>query len=174
MSESVYFGDARAGQPDEGVGRRLAKRSGAGEMLLRRWGGCWIDLIVLGLIIFVPTLLTGGKGAGIVIGFLAALVYFPVMETKWGRTVGKMATGTIIVDREGRIPNVWQVLIRTAFRLFEVNPFLLGAIPAGIAVLTTAAHQRIGDLAAGTYVVMLEDLRRVASQRPNVEASIFD
>jgi uncharacterized RDD family membrane protein YckC len=38
-------------------------------------------------------------------------------------------------------------------RLVEVNPLLLGALPAGISILATERKQRIGDLQAGTVVV---------------------
>jgi uncharacterized RDD family membrane protein YckC len=38
-------------------------------------------------------------------------------------------------------------------RIIEVNPLLLGGIPAGIVVISTSRKQRIGDLLAGTIVV---------------------
>jgi uncharacterized RDD family membrane protein YckC len=49
-------------------------------------------------------------------------------------------------------------VIRTLLRVIEVNPLLLGAIPAGITVMSTERKQRIGDIVAKTVVVS----RRVA------------
>jgi uncharacterized RDD family membrane protein YckC len=134
-----------------------------GGSLLRRWLGCWIDLVML----CVPPFLVGvigamagtepGPGAWSgVVGILWIIyipAYFLVMETLWGRTVGKFVAGTIVLTSEGELPGFWRVLIRTVFRLIEVNPILLGGVPAGIAVLATPNKQRLGDLAAGTYVI---------------------
>jgi uncharacterized RDD family membrane protein YckC len=45
-------------------------------------------------------------------------------------------------------------------RLIEVNPFLVGGLPAGLVLLLTRRRQRLGDLLAGTYVVRLRDLKQ--------------
>ena len=50
-------------------------------------------------------------------------------------------------------PCSWkQAGIRTIARLIEVNPLLLGGLPAGIVILMTEKRQRIGDILAGTVV----------------------
>lgn len=173
MSEDVYR-SASAQDASGGVGVELARRTSAGKILLRRWGGSWIDLLVVATIFFVPGMLTRGHGVAVYTGLIAALAYFPVMEAKWGRTLGKMATGTIVVDCDGGRPGVWQVVIRTLFRLFEVNPLVMGGLPAGITLLCTATRQRLGDMAAGTYVVLFEDVRRLQLREAGVNASAFD
>jgi uncharacterized RDD family membrane protein YckC len=38
-------------------------------------------------------------------------------------------------------------------RILEVNPLLIGALPASIAILSSKRRQRIGDMLAGTVVV---------------------
>jgi uncharacterized RDD family membrane protein YckC len=38
-------------------------------------------------------------------------------------------------------------------RVIEVNPVLLGALPAGIAIISSDLKQRMGDSLAGTLVV---------------------
>jgi uncharacterized RDD family membrane protein YckC len=40
----------------------------------------------------------------------------------------------------------------------EANPILFGGIPAGIAIISSAKKQRIGDLLAGTVVVSGREL----------------
>jgi hypothetical protein len=44
-------------------------------------------------------------------------------------------------------------MLRTLLRVIEVNPILLGALPAGIMLLVTKRRQRLGDLLAGTVVI---------------------
>ena len=67
------------------------------------------------------------------------------------------------VDRDGHPPGFAKALIRTALRLIEVNPLLIGGFPAGIVMLATKRHQRLGDPRAGTCVARKADL----GARPN-------
>jgi uncharacterized RDD family membrane protein YckC len=68
-----------------------------------------------------------------------------------------------VVDKAGKRPGLGRATVRTLLRLVEVNPFLIGGLPAGLVAANTKAHQRIGDLLAGTYVVPLKELRAAAS-----------
>lgn len=90
------------------------------------------------------------------------VLYFPLTEGLWGRTLGKLFAGTMVVDKAGRVPGLGRALVRTLFRLIEVNPVLLGGVPAGICVLATKRKQRIGDLVAGTYVLSADTLRQMS------------
>ena len=56
--------------------------------------------------------------------------------------------------------------MRTLLRLFEVNPLLLGGIPAAIAVLCSKNRQRLGDMLAGTYVIRTKDLAKARLAAP--------
>jgi uncharacterized RDD family membrane protein YckC len=143
----------------------IARGYDRAELLLRRWGGTVIDLVLLVVVVFLPLAFTAVKGLEFLafIGFLGVLAYYPLTEGVWGRTLGKLATGTIVVDKDGRRASFPQVLIRTALRLVEVNPFFLGGLPAGVAVLATEHKQRLGDLAAQTYVLPLKALTAAAA-----------
>jgi uncharacterized RDD family membrane protein YckC len=151
-----------------GVGERVARATSGGGLLFRRWFGVWVDFIALAVLLFAPAFLVNWSGTAApplvailgLTGFSLLLLYFPVTEGLWGRSLGKLVSGTIVVDAEGRPPGIGKAALRTLARLVEVNPFLLGGIPAGIVSLNTKAHQRIGDLWAGTYVVPLGELRR--------------
>lgn len=83
----------------------------------------------------------------------AYLAYFFLFEIAISRTPGKLLTGLKIIDFEGKRCNVRQTIIRTLFRLLEVNPFLLGFLPAAIRILFSRNKQRFGDWVAGTIVV---------------------
>ena len=84
---------------------------------------------------------------------IAYLGYYFVFEALLSRTIGKFLTGLIIVRRDGSRISVREVTIRTLFRILEVNPVLLGAIPAALSIIFSKDHQRIGDRVAGTIVV---------------------
>ena len=168
-----YFGNAT---PRTVVG--MAERLDAGGILLRRWAGCWIDFIVLAALFFLPAVALApaeatASGAGLLL-FILPLAYFPVTETIWGRSLGKLVTGLIVVDKTGARPAFWRVLIRTLLRLVEVNPFLIGGIPAGICVIATKRKQRLGDLAAGTYVIPIKDLAAILNAPAADTAALFD
>ena len=81
-----------------------------------------------------------------------------LFEGLTGTTPGKFLFGLWVRRVDRRRCSWGQVGVRTATRLLEVNPFLFGALPAGISVLTSGRHQRIGDKWAGTVVVSGDDL----------------
>lgn len=85
--------------------------------------------------------------------FLAYLSYFIVLEALWSRTLGKYFQGLIVRKIDGSRGDWKASLIRGSLRILEVNPLLLGGLPAGIAILSSDRKQRIGDMLAGTVVV---------------------
>lgn len=79
-------------------------------------------------------------------------LYHPVLEIAMhGRTPGKRIAGVRLVTRSGDIPSAGALLVRNIFRLIDSLPaaYLVGLT----AVIFTAQHVRIGDLAAGTLLV---------------------
>ncbi len=88
----------------------------------------------------------------------AVLIYFlyhPVLEVMMhGRTPGKRMAGTRLVTREGATPGAGALLLRNVFRLIDSLPFfyLVGLV----CCLFTAQRVRIGDLAAGTVLILDE------------------
>ena len=81
------------------------------------------------------------------------LGYYLLSEGLASRTPGKMLTGLVVLQFDGCRCTWRQILIRTGFRFLEVNPILLGALPAAISILRSPHRQRIGDRWAGTIVV---------------------
>jgi uncharacterized RDD family membrane protein YckC len=89
-------------------------------------------------------------------GVLAYLFYHPVLEVAMrGRTPGKRMAGVRLVTREGDIPGVGALVLRNLFRLIDSMPFIY--LVGLITVVLTEQHVRIGDLAAGTLLVVDED-----------------
>lgn len=102
-------------------------------------GGTWAVFLILALLIGIPC-------------------YYVLLEGLTGFTVGKLALQIKAVDAEGRPPGLGKSFIRSLLRFVDTNPLLVGGLPAGISVLVTKRKQRLGDLAANTYVVKLKDL----------------
>ena len=90
------------------------------------------------------------------------LGYYFLFEGFISRTPGKLLTGLVVIQFDGGRCTWRQSLIRTCFRILEVNPAFLGAIPAALSIVFSKHHQRFGDKTAGTIVV---PSRRVRKQR---------
>jgi uncharacterized RDD family membrane protein YckC len=104
----------------------------------------------------------------------AILVYFlyhPVIEIAMrGRTPGKRMAGVRILDRGGGVPGTMALLIRNLFRLIDSMPlvYVLGLSSCFI----TANRVRIGDMAAGTLLVLDDENARAALARLETLASL--
>jgi uncharacterized RDD family membrane protein YckC len=131
-----------------------------GSVLVRRWAGAWVDFIVLALVLVIPDWVLGNDlyQQTLYVWLPLFILYFPLTEGLTGRSLGKVVTGTRVVTADGRHPGLWKAAIRTVLRLVEVNPFVFGGLPAGVAVITSNHRQRLGDMAADTYVVLTRDL----------------
>ena len=92
--------------------------------------------------------------------FAAQWLYFVVFEAATGRTPGKAALGLRVVTTTGRPIGPHAAVIRNLLRTADFLPtgYLLG----GAAMLLSRRFQRLGDLAAGTMVVVPERPRRAA------------
>src|SRR3954454_22217255 len=86
-------------------------------------------------------------------GVGAYLGYFFVSESFWGGSPGKLLLGLRVRKLTGERCSIRQIGIRTLLRLIEVNPLLLGGLPACVFIVCTGRRQRVGDLLAGTVVV---------------------
>jgi uncharacterized RDD family membrane protein YckC len=81
------------------------------------------------------------------------LIYYLLFEAFWSRTPGKFFMGLKVRRLDGGRCNLRDSAVRTLLRIVEANPLLLGGIPAGIAILSSARNQRLGDMLARTLVV---------------------
>jgi uncharacterized RDD family membrane protein YckC len=126
-----------------------------GDTSKARLIAAFIDhLFALGLMLLIVALLPGDSALikGLCF-FLVYLAYYIVLEALWSRTLGKFFQGLVVRKLDGS-PCDWKAaLIRSATRIIEVNPLLLGGLPAGLVIISTKRKQRIGDLLAGTVVI---------------------
>lgn len=88
--------------------------------------------------------------------FLVVFFYGGVFEALWnGQTLGKRILHLRVVTVEGLPIHGWQAMLRHVLRILDLQPIcfgLVGLVAAGL----TARFQRLGDLAAGTMVIIEE------------------
>ena len=97
----------------------------------------------------VATALAGVTAFAILVCWVA---YFVLLEWLWnGQTVGKRRSGLRVIGPDGEPARFTAVLIRNLLRVVD---FLPGFYALGIiSIFISPRSQRLGDLAAGTYVV---------------------
>ncbi len=89
----------------------------------------------------------------IVASLVAAFLLLAVLPGLTGWTLGKLATGIRVINREGRWPGILRATGRWIFLWLIPIDALFVWLVGLITMLTTKANQRVGDLVAGTYVV---------------------
>jgi hypothetical protein len=108
------------------------------------------------------------------LGWIVGIVsYYLLLEGLTGYTLGKFVLRIQVVNETGGVPGFVKSLIRTVLRLVDTNPLLMGGIPAGICVLATKKKQRLGDMAANTYVVRVRDLNSTSRSKTIILAVLF-
>lgn len=83
------------------------------------------------------------------------LAYFSILEGATGRTPGKMLAGLRVARADGSPPDAFRSFVRNLLRLLWITP--VGPIFIALdawALHRTELDQRVGDLAAGTIVVL--------------------
>jgi uncharacterized RDD family membrane protein YckC len=131
--------------------------------LFRRWLAADVDLLLIGTLVFTaislnPLVHDNEPLLPITIGAVLWFSYYFFSESRWGATPGKLLLGLRVVDADGNVPSVGKTTVRTLMRLVEVNPVLMGALPAGLSIFSSKTSQRIGDRLAETYVLRKRDL----------------
>jgi uncharacterized RDD family membrane protein YckC len=122
--------------------------------------------LIIGSWMFTGQLLSFDDGEGtwnrdylLVVWLPVAIIYFgyhPILEIAMrGSTPGKRMAGVRIVTRTGDIPGPGALLLRNVFRLIDSMPFVY--LVGLISVVFTEQHVRIGDLAAGTLLIIERD-----------------
>jgi len=91
------------------------------------------------------------NGANLLFLVLSVLMLV-VLQGLTGWTIGKLVTGIRTVRDDGRPPGLLKALVRWLLWIVDGFPYLLPLV-GFITAVTTVGHRRVGDMAAGTYVV---------------------
>ena len=82
------------------------------------------------------------------------VIYFPVMESIFGQTLGKRILGLRVVTKSGNAISFWQAIKR---RIVDFIDFGFFGLVAYLTIKNTPDHQRLGDLWAKTIVIGGDD-----------------
>ncbi len=132
--------------------------TGAG-VVGRRVAAAILDLIPLGIVgALMADRSTGNGGATfrlsggrLLLYMVIVLAYYVVFESQMGTSPGKKIMGLKVVNEQGQAPDMTAVVVRNILRFIDGLPFLY--LLGFIVVMVTPTKQRIGDLAARTWVV---------------------
>ena len=123
-----------------------------------------VDFLIASVIAFTALAILSWAGAFdqasfFVLGGLTLIVtlvliwaYFILLEWLWnGQTIGKRAYRLRVINEDGSPAQFTAVLIRNLLRPVDFLPALYGL--GVLVIVLSPKSQRLGDLAAGTYVV---------------------
>lgn len=156
----------------------LSETYGA-SIFFRRWAAWMVDFILIvfgygGLVYFtakkVSEAETPNMGLVVMLFLIGSFCYYLLLEGLTGYTLGKFVLRIQVVNGEGRPPGIVKSLIRTLIQLVDTNPLFFLGLPAGLCVLVTPRKQRIGDMAASTYVVKVRDLGKAGRKKTGIFA----
>jgi uncharacterized RDD family membrane protein YckC len=123
-----------------------------------------VDFLLASIIAFTANTILSWVGAFnqasfLVLGGITLIVtlvliwaYFILLEWLWnGQTIGKRAYRLRVINEDGSPAQFTAVLIRNLLRLVDFLPAFYGL--GVLVIVLSPKSQRLGDLAAGTYVV---------------------
>lgn len=87
------------------------------------------------------------------IAYAFYLFYYFIFEACFAATPGKAYFGLTVRQLDGTRCTVRSAFIRALTRIIELNPLVLGYLPAAIVCFRSKRKQRLGDMLAGTVVV---------------------
>ncbi len=148
-SDDLVTGEAVAlDLPPAGLAIRIA--SGLLDIIVT------VVLLFIVLLVLVVAAIPGGQAflaiASVGSTILVFLVYPATLETLTrGRSLGKLATGLRTVRDDGGPITATHALVRALIGFVEIYAFT--GIPALLSAMLSHKGKRLGDYAAGTYVV---------------------
>jgi uncharacterized RDD family membrane protein YckC len=136
------------------------------DLLWRRVGAGAIDLGIVAAVAVLAGVLLDSLTAGLLISLAYQVAALVVTQGRTGATPGKVLVGLRTVDAGGQPCGVGKALVRWLMWVVDGFPYCLPVVGFA-AVFTNPDERRIGDKAAGTWVVE----RREVGRRPLLAAS---
>lgn len=111
----------------------------------------------------------------LLIGMSMAIVwvYFVLLEAFFGSTIGKWALRIRVVKLDRSAPGIGRAFLRSIIKVFESSMIMLFGIISIILILVTRKKQRLGDMAAGTFVLRAQDAKPQGKSQLVLMHSLF-
>jgi uncharacterized RDD family membrane protein YckC len=98
--------------------------------------------------------LQGGDASSFyVVELLIGLLYGGVLQGLTGRTLGKLICGIRVVREDGSTPGIGRGVLRWVLLIVDDFPYIIPMLTGFIVALNSERNQRVGDMAAGTFVI---------------------
>jgi uncharacterized RDD family membrane protein YckC len=88
-----------------------------------------------------------------VIELLVALLYAGVVQGLTGGTIGKLICGIRVMREDGSRPGLGRGVLRWVLLIVDDFPYFIPMLTGFIVALSNDRRRRVGDMAAGTFVV---------------------
>jgi uncharacterized RDD family membrane protein YckC len=99
------------------------------------------------------------SGWVVLLELLLAWLYFVLLEWLWnGQTIGKRLFGLRVISEDGEPARFVAVIVRNLVRVVDFLPAFYGL--GLVTLIASSRSQRLGDYAAGTFVVRAPSPRR--------------
>ncbi|TLX72594.1 RDD family protein [Labilibacter sediminis] len=87
-----------------------------------------IDIMIVSIISSILVIVLEVIGDPRLMFSLVCVAYYFILEVSLGRTVGKLITGTKVVNMNNEKPGFWRILLRSVLRLypFDSASYLFG------------------------------------------------
>lgn len=95
----------------------------------------------------------GKRTTWLLVTTLVALLIYVVLPGIKGISPGKAMMGIKLVNAEGRPPGVLRAFLRYVLLIVDAFPYLIPYLTGFIVALNSERNQRVGDMAAGTFVI---------------------
>ncbi|MFV0524552.1 MAG: RDD family protein, partial [Acidimicrobiales bacterium] len=126
------------------------RTAGLGSRIMARL----VDLFAMASIALALNILLGPFSSSALVSIGAIILLYPMLEGRAGTTPGKKMVGLRVITVDGGPITYRQALIRSATALVEIYTLPPGGALALTSALLSPRSQRIGDVAAGTLVVV--------------------
>ncbi|GMK41905.1 hypothetical protein PCCS19_49640 [Paenibacillus sp. CCS19] len=146
------------------------------SVFLRRFGAYLIDYLIVAMLLagaMFPMIMPEAMQDDWVpnplpiLGVSLAVLfgYFAILESISGFTIGKWVLRIRVVGHDRSVPGIGKLFVRNIIKLVELSFFMLCGIVSTILILVTRKKQRLGDMAAGTFVLKVQDARQPSRGR---------
>ena len=136
----------------------------------------WAFVITMIIILFSTKAFNNTSNTAVVILVVIILLPYLLYDLLFeifmqGQTIGKKIIKIKVVKLDGTQPSIGSFLLRWLIRIFEID--LLYGLVAVISIASSKNKQRLGDMAAGTTVILvrpavtLKDTILQAQQKPD-------